>query len=177
MRIVNKFDRIGNRTFKALEYLYLNSKEMQEEEMVRRDRFRDLLSNAKEFSTVKISSSRRAGHTTAIAKFILKHKNENWAVMSLNQNSLKNLYLKIERMGDGFICKKSSAHFKFNGKNAGTIQFMSIHDFDSQLRGLELDGIIVDCASFMNQSKIELLYRVGIECMRNKPYAFFILVE
>ena len=62
-------------------------------------------------------------------------------------------------------------------KKNGSVYFMSSNNFDNQLRGLELDGIIVDCASFMNPSKIDLLYQVGIECMRYKPHMFFIFVE
>jgi len=169
-------DSFCNRNFKALECLYLNSKEMQENDIIQKQKCRDQLSVAKEFCTIKMTTARRTGHSTAIAKFITKHKN-NWVIITpvLKQaDFLHNMTVNEIKRENLFISKENSLNIESENRK---INFMSIHNFDNQLRGLELDGIIVDCASFMNPSKIDLLYRVGIECMRNKPYMFFIFVE
>jgi hypothetical protein len=73
-------DKIFQRTYQALNYLYLNSKEIQKEIQLYNptERHNNYLTYAKEFVTVKLTTARRSGHTTAICKFVLAHQKENY---------------------------------------------------------------------------------------------------
>ena len=170
-------DLICDRTFCALENLYLNSKDTQP----KYSGYYNEMSFAKEYCTVSIKSSRQVGHSLAIAKFLKKHGNGNWFVMTYNLAMLYRLstnYIipsikeKYEECGEKIISTTQS-HIKHRD---GNIYLKTIKQIE-QLRGMDLNGIIVDCASMVSQSKIDEIYRIGTPTMIDKEYKFFIFVE
>ena len=65
-------------------------------------------------------------------------------------------------------------------KNGSSILFYGIPTFfakEIKLQGSELNGIIVDCASFVKSNDIEGIYKIGVTSMRYKEYVNFIFVE
>lgn len=171
--------RIGNRTYKALECLWLNSKEMQNAHFIRRFRVDDAVAHAKEFGTVKMATARQSGHSTAIANFLVKHNKMSWLVLAENQNIVERIaQITSKIITDNPKIDSSTKITKRNiqFKNGAFINFDSINAIDN-IRGMELDGVIVDCASFISKTKIEELYRTALPSMRLKPYVFFIFVQ
>jgi len=180
-------DKIGNRTYQALKNLYLNSKEMQDETIKLGFRENDQLAFAKEYCTIKLCGPRRSGHSEAIAKFIKEYYAGNWAIITINLHNSEFMRERIrwELQKPNSKCNFNPTIYKLtasnitikNGPDISTIHLMSNHTFDYELKGLNLTGIIVDCASFLSKSKMEELYRVGMPCMYAHKYQFFIFVE
>jgi hypothetical protein len=132
---------------------------------------------AKEFGTIKMCTSRRAGHSTAIAKLVNEFNDKNWVVISNTCQMLVHLHKLITRCAeqDGNNIKFCTpSHIEFEN---GSLDLIGIDSADRYLRGREFDGIIVDCAFWLSQSKIDKLYEVGIPCMQFKPHVIFIFVE
>lgn len=177
------------RILSSINLLIENSKEMQDNKFVQEDLIRSqMVENnqsikeenrdnnwhqisplhfAKEYCTIKVCTARRTGHTTAINEFLMdKYHNchEKWATICYNQKMVENNKTYKELLAN-----------KSNKKS--DIHFMTQNTFDNSIRGQELDGIIVDCATFMSQKKIDHLYTVGMACMKNKKHKFFIFVE
>lgn len=164
---------ISNRTFQALENLYLNSKDMQD--YSRDDYSYQPLAHAKEYCTIKLTTARRSGHSTAISKLITKYNN-NWAIISHNQAMSERLIdnIRLNSINNNIVkITKSQIDFKNGNKTI----LITTHNFNEKLRGISLDGIIVDCACLLSQKKIEEIYKTGIPCMQFQPYRFFIFVE
>jgi hypothetical protein len=167
------------RILESINLLVENSKEMQDNEIVQKEMNCSPLSFAKEWATIKVCSARRSGHSTAIAHFVLNRKNEKWAIIAPSLSM-------VSRNHELINSKNTVLPFRntllFNNrqeivfKEGGEVHFLSEGSFD-RLRGQELDGIIVDCVSFMSQKKIEELYKVGMPSMQNKKYKFFIFIE
>ena len=151
------------RILTSINLLIENSKEMQDNKYVQEDMSRNSpLQFAKEYCTVKVCTARRTGHTTAINEFLMNkchNCHEKWATVCFNQKAIEINYKSL-----------------LSNKNC-YINFMTQNTFDNNLRGQELDGIIVDCASFMSQKKMDQLYQTGMACMINKKYKLFIFME
>jgi len=181
-------DKIGNRTYLALKNLYRNSQEIQDEVNKLDFRGRDGdLAYAKEFATIKLCGPRRSGHSEAIAKFIKEYYQGNWAIITVTLHNTELIREKIRYQllkpttkpnKNPIATKLTQAAITIkDGKDEGIIHLMSMYNFDNALRGLNLTGIIVDCASLLSKSKVEELYQVGMPCMKNHRYQFFIFVE
>ena len=172
---------LGNRTFTALECLYLNSKDMQEEQisddLYRSDDYycKNKLALAKEFCTIKLATARRCGHSSAIAQLVNKY-HKNWAIISGNQSMSEKISKKINKWNEKRDIRKTTQKI-IEFKDNSMILLEKQHTFFTNLRGHELDGIIVDGISFLSQSKIENIYEMGITCMEHKKYKFFIFVQ
>lgn len=164
-------DKVYNRTYQALKNLYLNSKEIQKQ--IKPLALLNDLSYAKEICTIRMATARRSGHTSSIAKFVNKYNDKNWAIIPPTMRQVEEINKMVGVYSKGDILKQTQSYIEF--KN-GRTQFMTANTFNRDLRGLDLDGIIVDCAFYLSQSKIEELYQVGMPCMRFKPYKFFIFV-
>ena len=83
------------------------------------------------------------------------------------------IYQQILLEKKSLIVRACQSCIKFK---KGSIHFMTKHNFDTNLRGLELNGIIVDCAFMLSQGEIDQLYRAGIPCMLKQDRLFFIFV-
>ena len=165
---------LGSRTFTALECLYLNSKD--EQDIYKYDYYStNPLALVKEFCTIKLTTARRCGHSSAIAQLVNKY-HKNWAIISGNQSMSQQISEKINKWNvNGDIRKTIQSRIEF--EDDSIILLESQHTFHTNLRGYELDGIIVDGMSLLSQSKIENIYETGIACMEHKKYKFFIFVQ
>lgn len=171
--------KIGDRTYRALKCLYLNAKNLQNEKVIGYLRESQPLAYAKEFCTIKLATARRSGHSSAIARFINDHNNQNWAVISYNQNMSEHNLERVRfdamdpKSGKSNIIKVTKSYVNFaDGKTI----FTSFGSFDRDLRGINLDGIIVDCAYMLTKEKTKKLYQTAMPCMARKRYQFFIFV-
>jgi len=173
------------RILTSINLLIENSKEIQDN--IKKDTPNlSPLSFAKEFCTIKVCSARSSGHSMAINKFILDKaakSNEKWALISHNQHclerNLNGISEHIKSLNGEVIASYSINYFtkhKIVFANGGEIHLISINS-TINLRGLELDGIIIDCSSIISEKKIEQLYNDGFQCMSTKQYKYLIFVE
>jgi hypothetical protein len=161
-----------NRTYQALTKLFLNCKKTQEEGIVKIFRSQDQLAHAKEFGTIKMCGPRRSGHTSSIAR-LLNNLNGNWTVVNLNlAMAERSCSTTVPHLDNHEIIKRTKTNITTKDIN---INFISIHQID-QMRGVELDGIIVDCACFIKRKQKEELYRTCLPCMQLKDYVFFMFI-
>ncbi len=153
----------------ALNYLYLNCKESQDELQPHRNQYSDL-SFAKEYCTIQMTSSRRSGHTQAIAQ-LCNELQGHWIILSHNQKMAE---LINKRCGTTINQVKRQTRTEITSDNL-SIAFKSYNNLDS-LRGYDLDGVIVDGAFGLTTTKKDELYRILIPSMRYSKYMFFIFV-
>lgn len=169
-------EKMGSRTYKALRHLWKNSKEMQELELVKQFRCQDSIAHAKEYCTISLKTARRSGHTTAIAKFITRHRDMDWLVIAPNLKTSERIRSVLcEKYGHNKVGKVTLLEINFIDNK--TTRFSSIGSYEKDLRGTELDGIIVDCAFMLSQQDLTNIYNLGVASMRFKPHAYFIFVE
>jgi hypothetical protein len=172
-------DLIGFRTYQALENLYLNLKDMQSESLIKDFRKKDSLAHAKEYGTLKLTGPRRSGHTTAIKTFVKNqtmNEKETWAILTPtlhNASQYTPFFTKNDSVNP--ILKSTKDRFYYN--NGSIVLLYGIQSFINGGRGLELNGIIVDCASFMKKKQLEEIYNIGIGAMHFKEYVSFIFIE
>jgi len=134
----------------------------------------------KEACTIKLTSSRRCGHTTAIAKVIpeyfnkailLTHRME--MAMRLNNCVVEELKREKETLLDrvtmNYVGTKDGREYHFAG--------YSHNGFLSALRGHSCEAVVVDCASMLSQKKSEELFDVMVPSMAHNKYKFFIFIE
>ena len=164
---------IQDRTILALQYLYLNSKETQDMEYVKSFRCQDPLAHAKEFATIKMQTSRRAGHTQAIAE-LFNHLSDQWIVLSPN--------LKMSKLINN-RCKKC---IKPTTKKATILEltYPNLHIFfksiqqlkNGGLRGYEINGVIIDGTFGLKNKDIKMIYRELLPSMIFET-KYFIFVQ
>ena len=173
---------VSNRTYQALENLYLNSLEMQKEEFAIEQRKRDKLAHAKEFGTIKICGPRRSGHTHSIMRFLerishpLTIKQEVALVFYRRVHSVRFSELFQEFCLQKNIVIKNVNQSVIELNNGSKVLLFSTNSIGS-IAGISLDTIIVDCTSLIKPSKIDEIYRFGLPCMEFKPYVSFIFLE
>jgi len=174
--------KMYEKILKSINLLVQNSIEMQDK--MKNDIIpqKQPLSFAKEFCTIKVCSARRSGHSTAISKFLLSRCSKNkekWALLSYNhQMSKANSQTCLKMIETESNYKYKAEHLSLDNikfKNKGEIIFKSF--FSNSIRGYDLDGIIVDCATLFNRDKIDQLYNDGIACMNTKEHKLFIFIE
>lgn len=174
--------KIADRTYLALKYLYLNSKDMQDEECIQDLKLSQPLAYAKEFCTIKLTTARRSGHSHALARLVNQYYRDDWAIINYNQRLSNHCYQNIRKykMEKVNIYEPKSSESKIlymDGCTMSETILTTSFCFDKDLRGIELNGIIVDCACMFSQSKIDSIYDIGMACMKNSKYQFFIFVE
>lgn len=170
--------KVADRTYLALKYLYLNSKDVQSESSIKEIRAAYPLAYAKEFCSIKLTTARHSGHSSALARFINEYYDKNWVLISVNQNMSEKNIDKIVQYSNGHIAKCNKSFISYeNGTKKGKTVLTSFASMERDLRGLELNGILVDCACFLTQTKIDELYKIGMACMAKSKYQFFIFVE
>lgn len=138
-------------TYEALKLLINNSIYSQENKKYYIENKKSYL---KEFCTIKLCTSRQTGHTTA-------------AIKLCNEYFEKSLFL-CNTMDMAKRIKKS----QYN-KN---ITFGTITNFHDIYRGMWFDAIIIDCACFVGNSKIDAIYDELGPCL-NDILKFVILIQ
>jgi len=165
-------DNRYNRTYQALSNLYLNCRNMQEDEVIKAFRNTDRLAHAKEFGTISMSGPRRSGHTTSIAR-LLNNLTGQWVVMDLNvAMSARKTKIFIPYLDKHNIVKYTANNITTENLS---VDFISINQID-KMRGVQIDGIIVDCAYFVKRKQREELYSTCLPCMQFKNYVFFMFI-
>lgn len=137
----------------------------------------------KEFCTVRMTSSRRSGHTTAIAKVAPEYFSKA-LMLAYNQAQAENLaktflgYYKPEE-GKYEITIHGENLIKTTNTKIETER--SLYTFGSincleKFRGHEFEAIIIDCAFMLSQKGIGDIYSLG-PCMIKYPQKFFIFLQ
>lgn len=96
----------------------------------------------REMQTVKISSSRTAGHTTAIAKYLKKHQNKGDYVVVFKTSMQLELFKR-----------------KLDPKNMKNVHLVILNKLE-KTRGLRPVGVFVDMGSNYSEEEVEKLYDV-----------------
>lgn len=148
---------------------------------------------ANEYCTIKLCSSRRCGHSAAIAKIATEYFNH---AIFLSPNSTSAVRLKeyvtkeltggdepriISKITTSEICGERiddpihsyDMSYLFSGYNNGNPR----KDFTNKFRGLTTEAVFVDCSSFLSKSAEEAIYTALGPTMFYNDYRFFIFVE
>jgi len=148
----------AEKLYKAAELLLDVCKEMQNEA---RKFFKEdqIIAFAKEFCTVKLGTSRRAGHTTLI-NLLLKRKFPKSLVLFPNNGLAKNYKI----------------HYDENDHQA---VFSTERSNQDKWRGIdELNAVIIDCATFVPKQRMKKIYKsICAEKKRFEKEFYFILLE
>ena len=186
-----EMEEIGSRTYNAFLNLYTNLIEIQQDQNVIAARKMDGLAHAKEFGTIKICGPRRSGHTSSIIKFFIdniKTDKKEFAVVLPNYSMANRfnsiLIEKLYKMDNPPIISKQNNH-QIEFKNGSVVYFWSMYQIEHRQEnstsnnenGINLDSLIVDCASFISEKAKKQIYNIGIEAMRYKEYVSFIFME
>lgn len=170
--------KIADRTYLALKYLYLNTIDVQNNPAIKGLMAVQPLAYAKEFCTVKLTTARSSGHSSAIARFINEFYDKDWILISVNQDMSEQNMQKITKYANPYVKKQTKSQIIYDNKGKGGKTILtSFGSFERDLRGLEADGIIVDCACMLTKTKMEELYKIGLPCMCRRLHQFFIFVE
>ncbi len=154
--LIQNHKEIVERTSQSLELLFLNSKEMQNQFAKFND---NKLSFAKEYCTVKLTTARKSGHTTAIRNLIEKYSIPSM-IIAYNTAIMNRNFKKFSQ--------------DFNTKNNSKLIYLStINTFDNAIRGISIQAIFVDIFSMLNHSQIEKIYKFGLPAMRHSDFYFF----
>jgi hypothetical protein len=106
----------------------------------------------KEFCTVRVSTSRRTGHTTAIRRLI-------------EENDMK--------LGVIFTSKLHADEFEGNLGFSATMR-----NYENFIRGRtfeDLDGIVIDMSFMMSQKKKDNMYRTLAPALIQRKEPFFLI--
>jgi len=118
----------------------------------------------KEYCTVKVSSARMCGHTTAILKIANDCFDKSMIISSKLDQSRR-----IEHM---IQCDYPNSMEKFE-----TISLGSLSHARGNLYENKLEAVFVDIASVISDSRIEEVYDTFLPILCMKPHYFFIFVE
>lgn len=166
------------RILASINLLMENSKEMQD---LKGMSFRSPISIAHEICTIKVGTARMTGHSLAIAHFLLDRSNQHWALITPTLWILQRIIEQIHIANMDHVNQHNNIISRTKNKikflNGGSITGMSIHNMDVLLRGHHIDGIVVDCASHLNNEQLDALYMNGNACMVRNRYKYFIFIE
>ena len=172
MKIDPVLARVQDNTYQALELLFENSCLMQD--YFNKTKTHGGVSDAKELCTIKLCSSRRSGHSYALVNLALKYF-QSALFLAPNLGMTKRL--------SALVCSKSLVNkctaTKVETKDESHYYFRSFSEktnFDC-MRGIKLDAILVDRASFSSNSMEERIYHELSMCMSWNDRRFFIFVE
>jgi hypothetical protein len=129
----------------------------------------------KEFCTVKMATSRGSGHTRAIAHLAYDYF-KSVIILSPNQNmSLYTKNMLISAIGENNIQYYTSN--TISTTNGGRYYFRTLSDCVASVRGIQCEAVFIDCASTLQQERIDNIYRCMAPCMHYSWYKLFIFVE
>ena len=136
--------------------------------------------HALEFGTIKLSCSRRSGHTRSIV-YLSKYLEGEWLFFSHNACSVNQLRLAIlnELRGDGF---KHNKHMIINNQLIQTKnQCFNFYSYPALEKNKiyfgnhKFKGVICDIASTLSKTIIDRIYKLQIN-MSSHPTQHFIFV-
>ena len=133
----------------------------------------------KEYCTIKMTCSRRSGHSTAIAKLIPEYFNRALILAHTLDMTKRNLE-RFLQMGEkdkylnGEIIQKYTCN-KIITESSEYI-FSSINCLD-KFRGEKFQAIVVDVACLVSKNEIEEIYDILGDCMNIYSEKFFIFIE
>ena len=151
---------------------------------------RNSIQYLKEFCTIKCCSSRRSGHTTAIAEYCLEnplHSPNKFHISPSNilvicptlkmsdcvRNAIsKNKHVKVNH--NSIECFHAY-HIKFLNYdvNLGSIEQLR----EGYLNGFDLSTIIVDCSSMLTNESVDKIYRFASASMSLHEHKLIIFME
>lgn len=134
----------------------------------------------REFCTIKMTTSRRAGHTTAICKAALEHF-KRAAILSYNQNMNSRTRVVFRNVVnkypiDNVITKDTSDTIEVNHDNKYFFYSIGQIDHISELKG-SVEAVFVDCAFMLSKEKTDKIYDLFGSTMSEYPQNFFIFVQ
>ena len=176
--------RAADRILKAIDLLMQNSEEAQQE-VLRNDIPLNINAQqmAKEYCTIKVCTARRTGHSTAIAQFVLNRTKENWIIITPKLQMVDRVFdiisynsvITIGRRRSCVIEERSKRAIKFY--DGGSVLGFSDYESDTRLRGIQIDGILLDCSTFISDKAMDNIYYLGMACMTKNELKYFICVE
>ena len=172
MKIDPCIARVQDNTYQALELLFENSCLMQD--YFNKTKTNGGISDYKEFCTVKLCSSRRSGHSSALVKLALKYF-KSALFMTPNFEMAKRLNILVSNKS---LVKRQTVT-EMESEDGDHYYFTSFSEkikFD-HIKGIKLDAILIDCASFLSSSMEEKIYRELSVTMSCNDRKFFIFVE
>ena len=122
------------------------------------------LSWAKEFCTIRLSTSRQSGHTTAMMRTIKKRFQKSVII------------LPNQRLKEYVYHQKRTIQVLENVTL--DIKIMSINSIEKQSMGMKnINAVFIDNSYFLNKAEIDRVYDLFIPAMiRDKPY-FFVFMQ
>ena len=134
----------------------------------------------REYCTIRMTTSRRAGHTTAICKSALEYF-ERAAILSYNQNMskrTKDVFRNIVNKYpiDNVITKDTSDIIEVNHDNKYFFYSMGQINHLSELTG-SVEAVFVDCAFMLSKEKTDKIYDLFGSTMAEYPQNFFIFIQ
>ena len=141
----------------------------------------------KEYCTIKMSTARRTGHTTAIINTSLKYFNKTLILAPTLDiaTNIKSTFLNINIPNTNINIGKKYALNSHSLKPSQTdiieindkqFHFGSLNTINN-FRGYQLEAVYVDVACMMNNKQEKDIYDTLAPCMHNYPYKYFIFIE
>jgi hypothetical protein len=141
----------------------------------------------KEYCTIRMSTARGAGHTTAAAKLAIKRFN-NVLFVSPNQSIATRLHQAVGQQAYAIRQKKLQTSNKWDIFRVTSGQIDTINgrylfvsgSNDSIIRAtkaFQFDAIIVDGASMLKPSVEKFIYELLAMGMMGNKYQFFIFIQ
>jgi len=128
----------------------------------------------KEFCTVRLTTSRRSGHTTSVCK--LAHEYFDKAIfLSPSLEISKNLNLMFRNLQRDNSDYKKITDFEILTSNGG--YFFGTHNSIDKFRGIDCEAVIIDGTFSLSHQKEEDVYEILGPCMCKHPQKFFIFVQ
>lgn len=147
----------GDRTYHALENLYLNSVEYQER--IRREGpayyLRDSIAFLKEYCTIRLCGPRQSGHTTSLSLLVQNY--------SLRGNIFLPSITMANRIRDMY----------YSGDKRIRLYSQSVLVKD-MFSGHVIDFIACDCASFFSKNFESEVYKLAMVNYRDPFFIFFL---
>jgi hypothetical protein len=137
----------------------------------------------KEYCTIKMSSSRRSGHSTVISKVIPEYF-DRALILSFTQNNAERILKSFmmlhyaESVGD----KTINGELILKQTKTKIVTESSEYDFGSvncldNYQGIKYQAIVVDTTCLLSAKTIEAIYTKLGGCMNCYPQKFFIFMQ
>jgi len=165
--------RVRSNTYQALRMLIENSCIMQDGAQTYSD-----VCLAREYGTIRLCSTRQAGHTHSIARMAVKYF-DNVLFLSPNQKMSSHLAEVVlgvikERVT---IRKQTISEIEFENGSNYLFRTTTRKDVLDVVRGYDLDAVVVDGTFDLSKKMEDEIYQVCLPCMIKNSRKFFIFVQ